>query len=452
VKNRAPMLYQPANDGMIHAFSATDGVEKWAYVPSYVHGDLKQLPRKDYVHRFYADASPISADVDFENCSIEGAAADCDPDWRTIVVGGLRGGGRGFFALDVTEAGAADIDDAKERFLWEFPNADTPAATRAAVGYSFGRPVVVKTTQHGWVVLLTSGYNNSELPANSHLFVVKAETGELIADLETTGGNTLAQVSAAIRSVTSPYVTAVYGGDVDGNLWKFDLSGDVADWKVELMTTLVDDGGKPQPITSAPELGRINGKTVVYVGTGRLLGDADLADDSTQSFYAIMDDDRGYPIDPLRDSLAAHDIYLDGDGQPAIDSIDMDWATKRGWYFDADLQDGERFLSEPQLVQGAIYIVANAPSGIACDSRSYLYAFDFKDGNALPGARFRDGDVWVRKYLGETLASMPTIIQIVNRDLAALVHRADNTVATIGLPSALGGGLRRAGWREVIRE
>jgi type IV pilus assembly protein PilY1 len=244
----------------------------------------------------------------------------------------------------------------------------------------------------------------------------------------------------------------VYGGDVDGNLWKFDLNGPATDWSVTRMTTLVDADGQPQPITAAPELGRIAGRTVVFVGTGRLLGDADLDDPQTQSFYALMDDARGYPIEPLRNALQEHVLALDAVGRPSLSSVAMDWGNKRGWYFDAALESGERFLSEPQLVQGALYVVGNAPSSTACDSRSFLYAFDFNSGNPLPAERFPAGQVWVREYLGETLASMPTIIQIVDRKLAALVHRADNTVATVALPGIVGGGIRRAGWREVVRE
>jgi type IV pilus assembly protein PilY1 len=451
VQDRRPVLYQPANDGMLHAFDAGNGEELWAYVPSFVLGELKQLPRKDYQHRFYVDGTPVTADVDAENCAVS-ADANCNPDWHTLLVGGLRGGGRGYYALDVTAAGAANIGKAREKFLWEFPNADTPAATRDAVGQSHGRPVIVKHPRYGWIVLLTSGYNNAEVPAHGHLFVLDAASGELIADLPTGGGNTLAQVSAAISSPTSPYVTGVYGGDVDGNLWKFDLSGPAADWSVTRMTTLVDADGQPQPITAAPELGRIAGRTVVFVGTGRLLGDADLDGPQTQSFYALMDDARGYPIEPLRDALQEHVLALDAEGRPSLSSVAMDWGGKRGWYFDAALESGERFLSEPQLVQGALYVVGNAPSSTACDSRSFLYAFDFNSGNPLPAERFPAGQVWVREYLGETLASMPTIIQIVDRKLAALVHRADNTVATVALPGIVGGGIRRAGWREVVRE
>src|SRR5581483_5757081 len=210
---------------------------------------------------------------------------------------------------------------------------------------------------------------------------LNAHTGELIADLATSGGATLAQVSAAVTSASNLTVSRVYGGDLDGNLWRFDLSGpntSSSPWTTSRITTLVDANSNTQPVTAAPELGLVNGSLVVYIGTGRLLNAADLSSTATNTFYAIMDDSRAIPISPLRSNLTAHTLSVSG-GVVSIDSVNMNWASSRGWYVDASLTSGsgERFLSAAQLIQGVVYVVSNAPSGVACSSASYIYAFDY---------------------------------------------------------------------------
>ena len=81
--------------------------------------------------------------------------------------------------------------------MWEFPNSVSNAAARATaklnMGYSYGKPVIVKTAADGWVVLVTSGFNNGTNAGDSggdglgHLFVLNPKTGDLIKDIPTTG-------------------------------------------------------------------------------------------------------------------------------------------------------------------------------------------------------------------------------------------------------------------------
>ena len=76
-------------------------------------------------------------------------------------------------------------------------------------------------------------------------------------------------------------------------------SGDIGTSGVEaqLLDTLkagsAADGGKAQPITTKPEVGLIEDKVVVIVGTGRLLAGADIGDADLQSMYAIKDTQAG---------------------------------------------------------------------------------------------------------------------------------------------------------------
>ncbi len=93
------------------------------------------------------------------------------------------------------------------------------------------------------------------------------------------------------------FVDTAYAGDLNGNLWKFDLaSTSPAAWSVAygglpLFQTAMANGVR-QAITTAPEVGRHpEGGVMVYVGTGRLFSTADGSDTTTQAVYGIWDND-----------------------------------------------------------------------------------------------------------------------------------------------------------------
>ena len=162
--SRTGVLYVAANDGMLHAIKvatdSTGGTELWAYVPTMVLPKLYKLADDDYasMHQYTVDGSPVVGDV------YDGTK------WRTILVGGLSSGGRGYYALDVTIPTAPTL-------LWEFSSADD-----ADLGLTYGNPVIAKNKDGIWVVAFSSGYNNGSAasPAgtgNGYLYVRNAISG-----------------------------------------------------------------------------------------------------------------------------------------------------------------------------------------------------------------------------------------------------------------------------------
>ena len=107
-KTRLPMIYVGGNDGMLHGFSAADGEEKIAYVPRGVIPSLTRLSDPGYnnKHRFFVDGSPMTGDVDMglgvQDPNDPAYSATYTSDWRTLLVGTLGAGGKGYFVLDVT--------------------------------------------------------------------------------------------------------------------------------------------------------------------------------------------------------------------------------------------------------------------------------------------------------------------------------------------------------------
>jgi len=453
--SRQKMIYQAANDGMLHAFNASNGVELWAYVPALVYPRLNALTNPLYTHGFSVDGTPTTGDADLANTVSGGGGSGT---WRTLLIGGLNAGGQGFYALDVTQANPGSEANAVSNVLWEFPNSTTPATVVANVGMSFGKPVLAKTAAAGWVVLVTSGYNNTAGDGRGHLFVLDARDGHLIRDIETSEGSSsdpsgLAQVSGwANNAALDATIDSVYGGDLKGNVWRFNLSAASPSWTVVKLVTLTDPTGVPQPITSPPELAEVDGRRMVFVGTGSLLGNSDVGSAQRQSMYGIVDDMSPVPlIASPRTALVNKAVTVSAGGIRNIDPTHVDYSIARGWYFDLP-GSGERVNTAPAAAFGVLVFSTNQPSMTACSSQSYLYAVDVASGGQLPSTAFAAGETpWSGKSLGNSLASRPVIVVLPNGSVQSITHKSDTTLTTSRLPVALGGKVRKVGWKEIFR-
>ncbi len=444
IASRTPMVYVGANDGMLHAFDAQTGAEVWAYVPTMVIPNLYKLADKDYAnrHQFYVDATPTVADV-----KISG-------EWRTVLVGGLGAGGKGYYALDVT-------DPQNPRALWEF--------THANLGFTYGRPEVTKLKDGTWVVIFASGYNNS---GNDRLFVLNAATGAAITAINgngqistgvATGG--LAQIRAWVQNPDVDNTTLrVYAGDNGGNVWRFDVNGDVGatGYDAQLLATLKGPGGLEQPVTSRPELALVYGAPVVYVGTGRYLGLSDLNDDSPQTIYAIKDKlgttsygnprkDDTFVEQTLTVSTCPSNTSVCTAGQEVRtgSSNTVNISTQSGWYMDLPLKR-ERASTDPQLALGTLVVTSNVINPNACSvgGESYINFLDYRTGAPVATA---NGVVSV--FLGNAVATRPTVIRLPSGKIVSLTRLADDRTVVSPVPvSTPGGPTRRLSWRELAVE
>ena len=172
----------------------------------------------------------------------------------------------------------------------------------------------------------------------------------------------------------SPSAVAPYGGDLLGNVWRFDLVNRTAPTKV---AQLRDALGNAQPVTAAPELLSYGGQRIVLVGTGKMLGASDLGSTATQSFYAIAD---GSTLANARTALVQQ-VYTAG--TDTITTNPVDWATQRGWY--VDLPAGQQANTRPVIAYGAVAFTANQAGGTDCSAGAWLYVLDVKNGQRLPG-------------------------------------------------------------------
>ena len=308
------VVYVGGNDGALHAFDADDGHEIFAYVPNLVFDSLRYLSRQSYVHKFYVNNSVAVADI------------TASPN-KTILVGGLGRGGRGYYAIDVTglssdsqlatqstsEAAAKLAEqNVAGRVMWEYPNTSTPAGELKDIGYSYSIAQIVKTASltHPWVVLVGNGYNSESSKAK--LLILDALTGQLVKSIDTNPSVT----EGACNGLSTPAATDinfddkidyVYAGDLKGNVWKFDLTdSDLTNWRVAYedsslpapFFTAKNDAGIEQPITTQPDMMFHCNKDIyqkeypglmVMVPTGKYLGQSDIEDKVQQSIYGLWD-------------------------------------------------------------------------------------------------------------------------------------------------------------------
>lgn len=338
--DRTPAVFVGANDGMLHAFEATankasSGKELFAYIPSWMGPKLAALTARDYInnHQSYVDGTPVVAEAQVANT---GNATD----WKTVLVSGTGAGGKGVFALDVSNPTNFTASNA----MWEFTQADD-----ADMGYVIGQPQIVKLrtskSTSKYFAAVASGVNNY-VTDSTGVFSSGGNPTLFLLDLSKATGTSWAlgtnyyKISFPVsETLKSQYAAGlvnirtalnsdneteqIYAGDLHGNLWKLDFTNSAVrqactggtevsnypdNWSLGNLsfykkgncgsTTGVplymarDASGNVQPITAAPTLvkGATSNTTYVVFGTGKYMEATDKISVTQQSVYAVFDD------------------------------------------------------------------------------------------------------------------------------------------------------------------
>ena len=424
--NRTGMIYVGANDGMLHGFlgegdvsavcntSAQDceGEEIFAYVPKAVHSNLIDLTSPDYIHKYFVDNTVAIGDA---YINFDGAASDSSGRWGTALVGTLGAGGKGLFALDVSDPMNFSASDV----LWDIDSTDTGFAD---LGYTFAKASIVKlnddngTNNNDWGVVVGNGYSSTS--GKAVLYIIGLRTGEIIwkKEVDTTGGNGLS-TPIVVDTDGNNVVDAVYAGDLKGNMWKFDISdSSVANWKIAKShdnsgTTVYDPlftacsasictASNRQVITSKPEVVKANaGGYLVLFGTGKYYEIGDNTDVSqVQTFYAVLDDGSNAAVEG-RNSLQPQTIMAEllkadtgfDDNIRVTSENEVDYLSKKGWYLDLyydgnsdGVHDfpGERVVANALVRNGRVMFPTLIPETSPCSfgGTSYIMELDTQSG------------------------------------------------------------------------
>ena len=389
-RTRTPVLYVGANDGMLHAINANTGAELFAYVPYALYGNLSKLTASSYSHRYFVDGSPTVGDVFY------GGA------WHTLLVSGMRAGAKGLFALNVTNPASFSEANAPSIARWEFQDDD--------MGHVYGQPLLVKTNDGKWSVLVGGGYNSGNSSGNAFLFVIDAETGVLTRKIDTGAGSSSSpnglSAPAAIDSNGDGVVDLVYAGDLNGNLWKFDLtSATPASWARGNGGAVLFAAGATQPITGAPDVTRFpQGGFLIGFGTGRYLATSDSSSSAGQSIYAVRDSliNGAVTLDQLQQQsilgtasrsgvefrLSSHAVGVPADTLVATkDNLitKASYLAKKGWYLNLPTS-GERVVGDATFRAGRLIfasLIPDATTACAGGGSGWLLEFDAITGNRL---------------------------------------------------------------------
>jgi type IV pilus assembly protein PilY1 len=476
--NRKPVVFVSAQDGMLHVFNAhtaavtvsgvsvNPGEEMWSYIPKQALPALKQLASATYSHRYFVDGPITVGDVDFGG-----------GDWHTILVAGMGAGGTAYFALDVT-------DPLNPAYLWEFTN--------TGLGYTFSNPILSKLPNGDWAVLFSSGYNNAD--GLGKLFAVNPQTGAILTGfpMSTASGtagspSNLGKIAVwADNPATDNTAEYVYAGDINGDLWRFDLdpfgSGH-SGIAVHRLAHLAGPGSVAQPITTKPELTLLpDGTRVVFVGTGKYLEETDKDNADVQSFYGIKDPlDSTTTWDPRSDTISV-DVSgtpttvpaflqnkfvstFDGGTTPITqtvngatrnvrmicrgtsstvgstsglceneDSTTMNWGVYGGWFVDFP-ETKERMNVDMKLVLGSLVFATNIPVSDSCTVGGSAWAnvLYYQDGLAVPGS---DGIVGLE--IADSLVVGVTVVKLSTGEYKAILTKSNYQQETTAVPICTG--------------
>ena len=381
-------VYVGANAGMLHAFNADTGAELFSYVPNGSLSQMGLLLARNYQHRYFVDGQ-----INVTDAVINGS-------WGTVLLGNMGRGGRSVFAINVTDPAAVD----SSKVMWELPTTDND------LGLALGSVEVMYGEDGNWYAVFANGINS--VNSNPVLYLVNLSTGVVVRRITANDGgdftNGLTRIALADVDGNGR-VDAVYGGDFQGNLWKFDLSGtNSSSWTVAFggapLAVARDINGDPQPITGGVVVARgPSGGVMVSFGTGRYLTDTDAVSGGTpqlQSLYGVWD--RGSASGITRASLQRQEITAQfGTGANlgrVLTDNRVNFATQNGWYLDlvvaAGAPNGERMIGDPRIIGETITIPTSEPSGddqCAPGLRSWGYRLDLFSGGPVLNRMERPG-------------------------------------------------------------
>lgn len=456
-------VYVGANDGMLHAINASNGQELFGYIPGGINwSSFAGLSRPDYAHRYFVDG-PITVSTRAQSGNS-----------KNILVGALGKGGKGVFALDVTNPSSF----AASNQLWELRDRS------GLMGLVQSKPVIARLNDGSTVAIIANGINSTN--GTAALLVVNLQTGATVKLFDTGEGDPAVD-SADSNGLTSAVgwdadgngtVDAVYGGDMLGNVWKFDLSASSsAQWAVanggDPIFVATTTAGVRQPITAGLTLA-LHPRTYqpwIFFGTGRMMTAGDLTARGVQTLYGFIEDGSTKARTGANANLTERTIEeaatMSGVPVRAFERRQALPAGSKGWYIDLlqpqspgpAIAEGERVVSDAQLFGDVLVVSSVIPTADACqaDGRGYLNALDAYTGTSSGPSLFDlDGDGFFEDEVigtGELPVGsvdlgvgMPTLSELL-RGLA-VVGGSSGSLGSVQIREARNVG--RVSWREVL--
>jgi type IV pilus assembly protein PilY1 len=476
-QTRLNVVYVGSNDGFLHGFRAgsfdsignfvdngttpNDGAEVLAYMPgaslvstalssatggctndistetvvqnihgvtpavgmnSACSGPLVDFSNSQYGHNFFIDATPGSGELFYGG------------RWHTWLVGGLGVGGAAIYALDVTDPASFSEGNASSIAIGEWTASSISCALVSNcgnnLGNTFGTPQIRRLHNGNWAIIFGNGFGSASGDAGIYVMSIDTNSGTpttYYLSTHNVGGNGIAYTTPA--DLDGDHITDyVYAGDLQGNVWRFDLTGaDPATWAAGAAPMFSAQSG--QPITSELLVIAINTvgsppRLMIEFGTGQRTQITNLAPEQFipggQSIYGVWDWnlsawnalETGAPyaaLDPATSgigtpfalsssNLASQTLTANTNGTVDGTNAPVCWQggtslctganNQFGWYANLPTT-GEQVIFNPVFFSGAFVVNTTVPANnlaTTCDSTSdsgYTYALSVNNGGVF---------------------------------------------------------------------
>jgi len=407
-KDRKQIVYVGANDGLLHAFDSKNGNELWAFLPPMLLSKIRTAisSKNAESHSIYGvDGSPVIKDIFYNN------------KWRTVLLAGIGRGGRGYFALDVTNPNSPSFlfafsndlinnivshwdSDGHKTDLGYAGGADSKYAY-SKIGDATSTPQIILIPYKGkqkWVAVFGAGFNagvNSGY--GSAIYIVDLENnGEVLkrVDIPDIDGNDIANSIPAPVVAITPDSTSIanykgaiiYFSDLEGSLWKLNLTnqGTLFDITKIFKADSTFDNDRLEFFQVTASIGN-NDNLWLYYGTGNQQKLQRMSPAIKNRIYGIKDID--FPKFKAINKPSTIAQLNDTTDSGAICPTDAD----SGWY--VRLDKNEKITGQLAIDNETIFASRYIPNdqNLCKPGSSTLSEHDFMCGNVLRKTKLGEG-------------------------------------------------------------
>ena len=403
--NRTEVVLAGANNGILHAFKTSDGEELWGYIPPNVLGNLEKIPssKANSTNPIYGiDGSPVVKDIYFDDTPNDSTT---NPRWRTILLGGLGAGGKGLYAIDITDVNNPthlfainndntnqsiqywDIDGLKQEFGYASGSMD-PKYDYRKLGETWSTPRIIRIKVSGkdkWVAVFGGGYNGAVNPNyGSAVFMMDLEDeGRLlkVIEIEDSTNDIVNSIPADLSVITADGTekatyngALVYAADLEGKVTKINLTDQGTLYQKTTLFNSQSTSDNGRYIYKKPEATINNdNKLWLYFGTGNTQKLQEQSSQTQNRVYGIKDKD--FPNFVNRSEGTVSQCKT----APTCPS-----STDLGWY--VNLPRAQKLTAESTIDKDRVYFPIYEPTTTtnACNTgKAILTAYDTKCGNSV---------------------------------------------------------------------
>ncbi len=358
-------VFVSTNGGMLHAIDTRDGSEAFAFMPYEI---LRQA------NRYTVNRPGLRADNTRQTYGLDGSwvawrrggeNALAEPE-AVYLYGGMRRGGRNYYALNVT-------DPDNPSMLWQVNNSSPGLA---GLGQTWSTPTLtsVPSSSGGNVPILVvgGGYSPNDHDGTSALssgdemgnmvYFLNAETGSVLwsAGGRSEATNTISSMKYAVPSSIAVVdmdfdgvADHMYFGDMGGQVFRIDIKPD-GQHVVNRIANVGGTGDARRRFYEAPAVAyvRTNGQNHLYVAVGSGYRAHPLDETTTDGFFVIKDES-ALESNAVAVATTSNMTNVTAGGVPSAGS--------RGWYYTFGVT-GEKALASPIIYDGRILFTTYAPT------------------------------------------------------------------------------------------